>query len=114
MTAEGPSIQSPRYAPGDLLTVPQALRILPVGKSTIYDLIGQGLLPSVRVTSVGSRRGRVLLLRRGIEDYIDRLRAAPAERPPVRVDVDTLRAKILGRGRGRAEDYIVDNESIPA
>jgi hypothetical protein len=93
------------------MTIPQALQVLPCGKSTLYDLVGQGVITSIRVTSVGSRRGRVLILRRGLDDYIDRLRTSPAARPPVRVDVDSLRARILGRGPKKGKETNIDNES---
>ena len=40
--------------PGDLLTVPPTLALVPVGRSTLYKLISDGHI-SVRTT--GSRRG---------------------------------------------------------
>ncbi len=70
--------------PGDLITVAQALQLLPVGKSLLYDLIGDGSIPHIRVSSIGSRRGRILILRRGLEEFVDRLRARTGPLPPGR------------------------------
>lgn len=89
---------------GDLITVPQALRLLPVGRAYLYRLVGEGVIPSIRVASVGSRRGRVLLFRSGLNEYVRQLQA-PTTRTPVRVDVDALRERIIGtppRKRGKA------------
>ncbi|MCI0587260.1 MAG: helix-turn-helix domain-containing protein [Planctomycetes bacterium] len=84
---------------GDYLTVAQVLRILPVGRTMLYALIAERTIPAIRIASVSSRRGRVLVLRRGLEEYLARLRVpqAPPIREPVAVDVDTLRARILAR-----------------
>jgi len=99
-------------APGDLITVAQALQLLPVGRATLYRLVAEGTLPAVRVASLGSRRGRVLVVRAGLEAYVAGLRAPPVPRPAARrgacVDVDALRSRVLGGGtrggapRGRA------------
>jgi len=83
---------------GTLLTVPEALRLLPVGKSTIYDLIAAGEIEHLRVSSVGSRRGRVLVVRKSLEDYVERLRLRASPPTPARVDVDAIIAR-LGGGR---------------
>ncbi len=74
---------------GDLLTVAQVLRLLPVGRSTVYQLVEEGRLPACRVRTAGSRRGRVLIARVDLEAFLAGARQA-ATRAPVRVDVDGL------------------------
>jgi excisionase family DNA binding protein len=87
--------------PGDLLSVVQALQLLPVGRATLYRLVAEGTLPAVRVASLGSRRGRILVVRAGLEAYVEGLRARAVTRPAGRgglaLDVDALRSRILGR-----------------
>jgi len=86
-------------AEGDLLTVPQALRLLPVGKSTLYALCDSGQLPHYRVTALGSRRGRVLLARADLEAFVQRAHHGAA-RAPVAPDVDDLLRRVRGRRNG--------------
>ena len=89
-------------AEGDLLTVAQALKLLPVGKSTIHDLINEGALPCIRVGTVGSRRKRILLLRPGIEEYVRGLRAAEwrkGSHPGQLVGPDQVRGRVLAGAR---------------
>ncbi len=78
---------------GDFLTVPQVLRIVPLGKTTVYSLADSGQLPSYRVSAAGSRRGRVLIARADLEAFLDSARQA-ATQAPVRVDVDGLLQKV--------------------
>ena len=80
---------------GDLLTIAQALRLVPVGKSTLYALVESGQLPCVRVSGTGARSGRILLWREDLEAFVERARHR-ATRAPVRPDV----AAILGRAAG--------------
>jgi len=84
---------------GDLLTVPQALRLVPVGKATLYRLIEEGQIPCCRVRAFGSRRGRVLVLRADLEAFVQRTRQA-APRAPVAPDVDALLSRVRARRRG--------------
>ena len=86
------------FAPGDLLTVYQALQVLPVGKTLLYRLVEEGQIRSIRPRSVGSRRGRILVFRDSLEDYI-RGQEAPARRTGVKVSVDDL----LGRTPRRTD-----------
>jgi len=81
---------------GDLLTAVQALQLLPVGRSTLYRLIKEGRIPAVRVKSGGSRRGRLLILRRDLEDYVASLRGEQHP-PPALIDVDELLDRVRGR-----------------
>jgi len=81
------------FKPGDLLTVPQALAILPIGKSTLYALIEAGDLPSYRVRAPGARRGRILVARGELEAFLAKSRQG-APRAPVRVDVDQILARV--------------------
>ena len=67
-----------RLNPGDLLTIRQALVILPVGRSTIYSLVEEGQIPSIRVGCAGSRRGRILVARADLEKFIKRPRGRGA------------------------------------
>ena len=83
-------------ADGDLLTVSQGLEILPVGRTLFYQLVEEGQIRSIRCKSVGSRRGRILIVRASIDDYVRRQEAeAPPPRAQARVSVDEL----LGRTR---------------
>ncbi len=82
---------------GDLLTVAQALRLVPVGRSTLYALIESGDLPCYRVTALGARRGRVLVHRGDLEAYLARARHA-GTRAPVAPDVDALLERVRRRG----------------
>ncbi len=78
---------------GDLLTVKQALALVPIGRSTVYALVDSGQLPSYRVSMAGSRRGRVLIARADLEAFVEGARQS-ATRASVRVDVDDLRQKV--------------------
>jgi len=82
-----------------LLTVPEALRLLPVPKSSMYDLLSSGEIEHVRVSSAGSRRGRVLIFRTSLETYVGRLRLRASPPVPPRVDVDAIIAR-YGGGKG--------------
>jgi len=88
-----------RLQRGDLLTVPQALQLLPVGRSTLYALLDSGRLAHYRVSAAGSGPGRILIERRDLEAFLAKARQA-ATRAPVRVDVDTVLARVRQRGRG--------------
>jgi len=83
-------------AEGDLLTLQHALRLLPVGRSTLYALIESGQLPHYRISSAGSRRGRVLIARRDLEAFVAGARQT-ATRAPGRVDVDAIRERVRRR-----------------
>jgi hypothetical protein len=86
---------------GDLLTIQQALDILPVGRTLLYQLVEEGQIRSIRCRSVGSRRGRILIFRDSLEDYI-RDQAAPAPRAGAKVSVDDL----LGRTPRRTKSGV--------
>ena len=90
---------APPLRPGDLLSVEQALMLLPVGRTMLYQLIAEKTVPSIRVTTVGSRRGRVLVLRAGLDAFVASLQAPPVARAVAhggaRVDVDALRTRVL-------------------
>ena len=81
---------------GDLLTVQEALRILPIGKTSIYALVDSGQLPSYRVSVAGSRRGRVLIARADLEAFLAGARTG-APRASTRVDVDDLLERVRTR-----------------
>ncbi len=87
-------------AEGDLLTIPAALRLLPVSRSMLYALIAEGQIPAVRVRSAGSRRPRLLVHRDDLAAYVARARQA-ATRAPTRPDADALLAKVRRKARGR-------------
>ena len=74
-------MQTPRDAElgeGDLLTIRQALEIMPVSKSLLYELVAQGRIPAVRVRTLGSRRGRILIARQGLEKFVKQSRVGGA------------------------------------
>ena len=78
---------------GDLLTVAQALQIMPIGKTTLYALIETGQLPHYRLQPHGSRRGRILLARRDIEAFLDTTRHG-ATQAPTSLDIDAIHARV--------------------
>ena len=86
-------------ARGDLLTVPQALQILPVAKSMLYRLIEESQIRCIRAKSVGSKRGRILVFRSAIEDFVRRQEAKAPARPTASVNVDELRDQVRTRHR---------------
>jgi len=96
------SHEGERLREGDVVTAAEALRLLPISKSALYELATEGILPSFRVGAPGSRRGRLLFWRGDIEAYVARARQA-ATRAPVRPDADAVLAKVRARGRGLAE-----------
>ena len=59
-----------RFEAGDLLTVAQVGKILPIPRASLYRLIDSGRLPAVREPSVG----RLLVFRDDLDDYIRTLR----------------------------------------
>ena len=65
----------------------------------LYQLLAEGTVPSIRVATVGSRRGRVIVVRAGLEAFVASLQAPPVTRPVghggARVDVDALRVRVL-------------------
>ena len=65
-------------AAGDFLTVAQILQILPVGRSTLYDLVQSGQLPSYRVGATRRRTGRILVARVDLERFIKQSRVGGA------------------------------------
>jgi len=81
---------------GDLITIEQALRLLPVSKSLFHQILADGAVPHIRISASGSRRGRVLVERAGLEAYVAALRQ-PAPARTVKVDVDSLREKVRNR-----------------
>ena len=85
-------IGSPRE-PRDLLTVQQALALLPVGRTTIYALCESGALPHFRILAPGSRRGRILIARRDIEAFLERSRHEPRQ-APVSPDIDAIHNRV--------------------
>ncbi len=64
--------------PGDLLTIAQVLQLVPIGRSTIYTLIGSSKLPHYRVRALGPRRGRILIHRADLKAFIEKSRVGGA------------------------------------
>jgi predicted DNA-binding transcriptional regulator AlpA len=72
------------HARDDLLTIDEVRRALRIGRSLAYRLCTDGTIPSARIASVGSRRGRLVVRRQDLEAYVDRLfgsRPTPAKLP---------------------------------
>ncbi len=84
-------------AAGDFLTVAQILQILPVGRSTLYELVQSGQLPHYRVGATGRSRGRILVARADVFAYLDKSRQA---RPvaPARLDIEAIHARVRNGG----------------
>ncbi len=66
---------SEHFAEGDLRTIRQVLEVLPVSRSMLYKLVAEGQIPSVRVRCTASRRGRILVHRADLAEYVEKLRA---------------------------------------
>ena len=81
----------------ELVTVGEVARALRVGRSLAHRLCSDGSIPSARIASVGSRRGRVVVKREDLDAYIDGL-FSRSKAKPTRLDVD----QILGRVRRTA------------
>jgi hypothetical protein len=80
----------------DLMTVGEVRRALRIGRSLAYRLCTDGTIPSARIASAGSRRGRLVVRRRDLEAYVERLFGN--QPPPAgKVDVDQLLAGVRGR-----------------
>jgi len=58
---------------------------LPIGKTLAYRLIDEGLLFSVVVGSPGSKRGRRLISRQSLNDYLNSLVPKPERQAGVSV-----------------------------
>ena len=92
-------------AEGDLLTIPQVQRLLPLARSTIYALIDTGRLPAYRVQAAGGGRGRVLVAKADLEAFVAGTRQA-ATRAPTVPDADALLAKVRARaGKATPQDH---------
>lgn len=59
---------------GDLLTVKQARDLVPVGRTTFYELLAEGQIPSHRIRTKGSNRGRILIHRVDLEAFVEKSR----------------------------------------
>ncbi len=88
--------------PGDLLTVRQALALLPIGRTLLYELVAEGQISSMRVKSVGSRRGRILIFRSALNDYVRRHENTIPRTSPS-ISVDELRDRIRTRSRTKTD-----------
>lgn len=54
-----------------LLSISEAARLLSISRSTLYSLLGDGQLPSVRIAS------RRLLARNSIDEFVEKRNARP-------------------------------------
>ncbi len=83
---------------GDLLSVAQALALVPLGRSKLYALLDEGEIEHVRVPSTGGRRGRVFIPRTALEAFVERHRVGARGRRVAPVDVNVILAKVRRRG----------------
>ncbi len=67
-----------RLDPGDLVTIREALELVPVSRSLLYALVAQGQIPSIRVGRAGSRRRRILIAKADLLVFIEKSRAGGA------------------------------------
>ena len=80
---------------GHLLTVQQALALLPVGRSTLYALVDAGRLPAYRVQAASGRRGRLLISRHDLAAFLDSSRTGGhTAAQAARVDVDAILSRL--------------------
>jgi excisionase family DNA binding protein len=83
-------------AEATLLTIEEVRDHLRISRSLAYKLCEEGTLPSIRVASAGSRRGRLLVHRDDLDRYVARLWGEAGARP-TRVDVDAIRDRVRRR-----------------
>ena len=83
---------------GDLLSVGQALDLVPLGRSKLYDLLDQGEIEHIRVPSTGRRRGRVFIPRAALEAFVERHRVGARGRRVAPVNVNDRLAQVRRRG----------------
>ena len=83
---------------GDLLSVRQALDLVPLGRSKLYALLDAGEIEHVRVASTGGRRGRVFILRAALEAFVERHRIGATGRRVAPVGVNEILAQVRRRG----------------
>jgi hypothetical protein len=104
-------VNEPRQpAAKDLLVIAEVASLLRISKALAYRLCTDGTIPSAKIACVASRRGRLVVRRRDVDAYLDRLFAAQAQpaKRIVKLDVDAIHARVrrrLGRpisGRGSA------------
>jgi excisionase family DNA binding protein len=88
-----------RLREGDLLTVAQARKLVPLARATFYALIESGELPCYRFGAAWSRTRRVLVHRGDLEAFVARARHG-ATRAPTAPDVDALLSRVRARRRG--------------
>ena len=103
MRADSPSLSNHDrgargLAEGDLLTVAQALQLVPIGKSMLHNLVAEGQIPAIRVRTLGSRRGRILIERAGRDKYV-RNQLADHRKPAPILDLDAIHARVRRRLR---------------
>ncbi len=67
-----------RLNAGDLVTIREALTLVPVRRSLLYELVAASKIPSVRVGGAGSRRGRILIRRTDLDAFISKSRVGGA------------------------------------
>ncbi len=78
-----------------MLTVAQALRLLPIGRSTLYAFIESGRLPAYRVQAAPGRRGRLLISRRDLAVLLDNSRTGGhTAAQAARADVDAILSRL--------------------
>ena len=85
-------------APGDLLSIRQALDLVPLGRSKLYALLDAGAIEHVRVASTGGQRGRVFILRAALEEFVERHRVGARGRRVAPVNADGILARVRRRG----------------
>ena len=80
-----------------VLTARQVMARLNIGRSLVYQLAADGILPSIRIRSVGSRRGAVRFFESDVEAYLGRLRAE-SRGEVAAPDPDAIRRRVLRGG----------------
>ena len=94
----------PELREGDLLSIRQVQRLMPVGRTTLYALVQSGQLPHHRIQVHGSRRARILIAREDVEAFLAATRQVRAPQTG-RLDVDQIVAKVRRRTRPNGESH---------
>ena len=83
-----------RWSAGDLLNAAQVEEIVPLSRSAVYRLLGDGTIPSFKVG------GKIAVLRSDVESYLDscRLGRSGTDAEPVQIDPDAILEKIRSEG----------------
>ena len=90
-------MEAPVLEPGDLLTIPETIDILKVSRSSIYQMIRDGLLETVHIPTRRGARGAVRVKRDSLERLVGGSRPDTAHPEDAESILTSLRASSWSR-----------------